>query len=71
MAKPPPDIPEGREGERVILRASTARKGTITSFNAEMEWCAVTWDDGKPAPKMCHQYELKQLPVDGAEKTCV
>lgn len=70
MPKPPSDMPEGRDGERVTLRANTSRHGTITLFT-DRRWVRVDWDDGKVAPKICHQFELKQLPVDGSEKVCV
>lgn len=71
MAKPPPNIPEGRKGERVRLRASSTRHGTIAFEMCRRLWVNVIWDDGKLAPKICHQYELVALPIDGSEKTCV
>jgi len=70
MAKPPPDIPDGREGERVTLRANSQRHGTITAFSPRL-WCNVIWDDGHRAPKICHQYELMRLPIDGSSKIVV
>jgi hypothetical protein len=72
MPKPPRDIPKGECGERVTLRANSARHGTIARVTEPVStavtsmWLHVDWDDGKRAPKICHQYELKQLPVDGS-----
>ena len=71
LAKAPPNIPEGKIDERVTLRANSARHGTITRFNETMMWAFVKWDDGKQAPKICHQYELKRLPIDEQQKTVV
>lgn len=67
MAKPPPNIPECTIGERVQLRANSKRTGVIRVYNAGMQWARVTWDDGRQAPKICHQYELVALPIDGSE----
>jgi hypothetical protein len=57
MAKPPRDIPT-QIGARVMLRANAARTGVLTELSS-MLWCRVKWDDGVPAPKIVHQYELR------------
>jgi hypothetical protein len=57
MAKPPPDIPT-KVGQRVALRANTARLGTLDEMSERL-WCRVKWDDGAPIPKIVHQYELR------------
>ena len=71
MAKAPPDIPEGKIDERVVLRGNSARTGTIIKFNSPMMWAYVKWDDGRTGPKICHQYELKRLPIDEIQKSVV
>jgi hypothetical protein len=69
MAKPPPNIPTA-VGERVTLRANSARHGVIREMSPRL-WCRCDWDDGNSAPKIVHQYELKTQTVDGSQKTCV
>lgn len=64
VKKPPPNLPEGKVGERVRSRINSARTGTITECSTVM-WANVNWDDGHPAPKICHLYELVALPIDG------
>lgn len=64
MAKAPPDIPS-TIGERVVLRANSVRTGRLRVLMPNL-WCHVDWDDGQRAPKICHQYELKRLPIDGS-----
>ena len=68
--KPPPNCPEGVDGERVELRANRLRTGTITHVSPMM-WITVSWDDGHQAPKICHQYELMVVPIDVEQKTVV
>jgi hypothetical protein len=67
MAKPPPNVPEGKVGERVRSRANHLRTGTIIDVSTRL-WAKVKWDDGHEAPKICHLYELVKLPVDTGTK---
>ncbi len=70
LSKPPPNIPQGKVGERIRLRANSNRSGTITEVTP-LKWCSINWDDGHRAPKICHQYELVALPIDGSAETGV
>jgi len=63
MPKPPPNIPTA-VGDRVILRANTARGGVIREMSPRM-WCKCDWDDGHPTPKIVHQYELRNAEAKG------
>lgn len=64
MAKPPPNTPAGVIGERVTLRANKLRSGTIRAMTQRL-WLYVDWDDGHPAPKIVHQYELMNAEAKG------
>lgn len=60
LPKPPPNIPH-IVGDRVRLRANTARTGVVKEVTPRM-WFLVDWDDGLNRPKIVHQYELM---IDG------
>lgn len=67
MAKAPPNIPHCA-GDRVRLRANTARTGVLREINERM-WCRCDWDDGKSIPKIVHQYELMLQSIDSSVAT--
>ena len=69
MAKSPSNLPEA-VGDRVRLRANSARTGTVNEVTPR-KWFGVTWDDGMQRPKLCHQFELVALPIDGSVKVGV
>ncbi len=64
MAKAPHNVPAA-VGDRVILRANTARSGVIRELSPRM-WARCDWDDGHLSPKIVHLYELRTQPIDGS-----
>lgn len=60
MSKTPKDAPEGKTGERIMMRGRPG-KGVIGATLYRPGWVEVLWDDGSDNPRICHINELIKL----------